>query len=1033
MPRKTSFPRGCIVFAAVLLLAAARLPDTAAQPAEVLPSTLAENAAAAAAAATFRQAGQPVTARADGALVCEAEEFLPTGSGWQALPWGTNYYAATLANTHLSRKAYLGAPPQGEASATVEVEVPRPGRYLALVRYEAAYRFETQFRLRIEQQGRLLFDRLYGARANPKIWAFGKRVVPEVAWEWGAVENIVWEGHDAAVDLAAGRARLTLQVADQPQPAARRNVDLVLLTPNADDVLDRIERESYLPLDGLLTQEGDVFLRLVNHADGAECTLTLPPCTEHSPYWVHLRRWQPKTVSAAPGSSSEWVEVGSLLDSLNDGQWILTATPAEGLHYTVELAAKRADGSLAPLAAFETRAPRLELAYDANTRYSRRIRPLENVLYELVDWLRARPVQGRLPQRTLVYAYTFDPRPDNPRYTAARDEFLAMFGLALTTADPPRAASPPRGYIDVRGQSPAELESTARRLVAEGLAESIAVVSLGDEIGLAHPPADPAAFHAWAQQRGLKPSDLDPAAGEDWSRITYAPDAATAERLPALYYYSRLYQHEYGIAQQRALTEALRPHLPNAGIGANYSPHHGYAYLGEVHQWITLFRRGGMTMPWSEDWIFQVPVCSQQVNALLLDLFRAGLEGRPEGKIHMYVMPHWPGNTPASWRRLFYNNLGHGMKVVNLFEFRPVQAAYTENHCSLPETYLQVRTALHELGTFEDLVQDGQVRPGLAALWFSETGDIWHDHRPPLGANKRAMYVAIRQQQIPLDVVIDEDALDGTLNQYRVLYLCDPHVTRAASRALAQWVAAGGRLLATAGAGMFDEFNQPNTTLAELFGIEHSDLLAPEDQRVVYEKQDLPFVVPMDHATWQFGGQRYQLPVIGAKAEIRPTTADVVGTFSDGSPAVTRRSMGEGVAFYCAFLPGLTYFKPAIPLRPVDRGTTDEAMNHFLPTTVDRGAGALVAAPAAGLELPVECSKPLVEASLVESPHGLLVTLVNWTGQPVPNLRVRLRIPPPAGRAALATGGALRVAKDGEATVYQFDLDVADALVLRAP
>ena len=27
------------------------------------------------------------------------------------------------------------------------------------------------------------------------------------------------------------------------------------------------------------------------------------------------------------------------------------------------------------------------------------------------------------------------------------------------------------------------------------------------------------------------------------------------------------------------------------------------------------------------------------------------------------------------------------MQVVNLFEFRPVQAAYTENHCSNPETY----------------------------------------------------------------------------------------------------------------------------------------------------------------------------------------------------------------------------------------------------------------------------------------------------------------------------------------------------------
>lgn len=1017
---------------AALLLAGAWSRCPAAEPAEE-PSTLLEYEAAAAAAARFRQGGAAVATSADGSLFCEAEEFVPAGLGWQARPWGTNHYAATLANTHLSRKAYLGAPPQGTASAALEVEVPRPGRYLALVRYEAAYRFETQFRLRIEQQGRVLLDRMYGARANPKIWAFGKRVVPEVSWEWGAVENIVWEGHDAAVELAAGRARLILETADQPEPAARRNVDLVLLTPNFDDVQQRIEREPYLPLDGLLTQEGDVYLRLVNHPDGAECTLTLPPCTEHSPYWVHLRRWQPKTLTAAPGSTTEWLEVGSLLDSLNDGQWILTASPAEGLHYTVELAVKDALGKIEPCAAFESRASRLELAYDANTRYTRRMRRVEDVLDELVSWLRQRPVRGRLPQRTLVFGYTFDPRPENPRYTAARDEFLAMFGLAETNAAAASTSGVPRGYIDVRGQSPAELESTARRLAAEGRAAGIAVVSLGDEIGLAQPPSDPAAFHAWAQQQGLKPSDLDPAAGDDWSRIVYSPDAATAERLPALYYYSRRYQHDYGIAQQRALTEALRPHLPNAGIGANYSPHHGYPYLGEVHQWITLFRQGGMTMPWSEDWIFQVPVCSQQVNALLLDLFRAGLKGRPDGKIHMYVMPHWPGNTPASWRRLFYNNLGHGMKVVNLFEFRPVQAAYTENHCSLPETYQQVRTALHELGTFEDLVQDGHVRPGLAALWFSETGDIWHDHHPPLGAHKRAMYVAIRQQQLPLDVVIDEDALDGTLDQYRLLYLCDPHVSRAAAQAIARWVAAGGRLLATAAAGMFDEFNQPNQVMAGLLGIEQQRLLEPENQRIVFEKQDLPFVEPMDHVAWQHEGQTHRLPVIGARAQIQVHSAEVLGVFEDGTPAITRRTVGKGQAIYCGFLPGLTYFKPAIPLRPAERGTTDQAMNHFLPTAVDAAAGTLIALAAAGLELPVACSQPLVEASLVESPHGLLVTLVNWTGRPIPELSVRLNVPVPGGPAELATGGDLRVTQDGNAHVYHLALDIADALVLRKP
>ena len=36
-----------------------------------------------------------------------------------------------------------------------------------------------------------------------------------------------------------------------------------------------------------------------------------------------------------------------------------------------------------------------------------------------------------------------------------------------------------------------------------------------------------------------------------------------------------------------------------------------------------------MTQPLSEDYIFQMPICSQQVNNLNLDLLRAGARGRP--------------------------------------------------------------------------------------------------------------------------------------------------------------------------------------------------------------------------------------------------------------------------------------------------------------------------------------------------------------------------------------------------------------------
>src|SRR5205823_4868450 len=110
---------------------------------------------------------------------------------------------------------------------------------------------------RIEQEGKIKLQRLYGARENIKVWPYGFGLKPEAMESWGAVENVVWEGHDALVDLDAGTAQIVLTAGAQPEPAARRNVDLVMLTSDVKQVAERIAKDSYLPLDGMLTQSGD--------------------------------------------------------------------------------------------------------------------------------------------------------------------------------------------------------------------------------------------------------------------------------------------------------------------------------------------------------------------------------------------------------------------------------------------------------------------------------------------------------------------------------------------------------------------------------------------------------------------------------------------------------------------------------------------------------------------------------------------------------------------------------------------------------
>ncbi|MDX1946926.1 MAG: alpha-amylase family protein [Pirellulaceae bacterium] len=596
-------------------------------------------------------------------------------------------------------------------------------------------------------------------------------------------------------------------------------------------------------------------------------------------------------------------------------------------------------------------------------------------------------------------------------------------------ADLPGLAGP-RGYIDVRSVPTAQLADFCQKLGAE--AGQIRLVSLGDEIGLPDPPAATASeqFRRWLESQGVAPANLGLPAAE----VIYSPSEATKTTKPGLYYWSRRFQYAHGIRAIKERTDILRKHLPKAAIGANFSPHHGgaeHAYLGETFKWVSCFREEGMTLPWSEDYIFQVPVGSQQMNNINLDFARAGNRGRPERESMFYVMPHWPGNTPASWRRMFFGAVQHGATMINLFEFRPVQVSYTENHCSRPEMYAAVLRGFRELGNFEDIVQDGQRRPGIAGLWFSETADIWRDNAGSFAAGKRGLYTAIIHQQLPLDFVVEQDAADGTLSKYQVLYLADRHVSQAASKKIAEWVAAGGRLFATAGAGQFDERNQPNKVLRELLGVEQIALDEPADRQIDYIKQDLAFSEPIDTVNWKLDDETLPIPVVAVRSKVKVAAdAQSLATFADGSPAVTKRSAGKGQAISCGFLPALSYYKPAIPKRPVDRTSAEDSLAHLIPSGFDAGANRLIALPAEGIARPIECSEPLVEAATLDAPAGTAIPLVNWSAAPVKGLVVRVNFPI-SGKPTLASGNPVQVGAEGGVTVFTIDLDVADAIILR--
>src|SRR5207245_11299705 len=127
-------------------------------------------------------------------------------------------------------------------------------------------------------------------------------------------------------------------------------------------------------------------------------------------------------------------------------------------------------------------------------------------------------------------------------------------------------------------------------------------------------------------------------------------------------------------------------------------------YWPKAGQWVRLFRQRAMTMPWSEDWTFQVPEPNMMVSGYLCDVLRCA--GRDhEMPIQFYTMPHYPGQTPRDLTLSFYSALAHGNKVINFFAGVPIYD-YTENWVAWEarDTWKGIRDLTSEVGMADDLI-----------------------------------------------------------------------------------------------------------------------------------------------------------------------------------------------------------------------------------------------------------------------------------------------------------------------------------------
>lgn len=533
---------------------------------------------------------------------------------------------------------------------------------------------------------------------------------------------------------------------------------------------------------------------------------------------------------------------------------------------------------------------------------------------------------------------------------------------------------------------------------------------------------------------------------ERWGVVKISP--SMAER-PKQYYESANYRYRLWYEELAGRTKEFGEKHAGKRVltGANFSPHMNV--WPDVRQWVGPFRAGAMTMTWTEDWWWQIPEVSPQVYGFLLDALRLG--GSYHGAAsQFYVMP-FTGNSPDNFRRMNSLGLAHNVKILNHFHTE-AQVLTTWDYVSVmdsPRTYQAIHDVIRDVGAVEHRLYPAVPLRAEIAIMLSRASDTWdtediggggHLYGAKYNVNneeRKAIWLALRHGQYPVDLLTDEDIADGRLGPYKVLYVVGSEMLRAAAGPLREWVAAGGVVYATGGGGLLDEYHDELTELHDMYGIDGHELVRhgrhvrPRGMLKGMKAGDTLTIKGFDGTTGEISLPAYfYRETLDAKVEDK-----VVGRYSgDGSAGVVVNRFGEGRTIFCGGLAGIAYVQPAVT-----------ESSEVLPTGFSEKVRELLTMPArwAGVVRAVETSDPLVEAQYFSGPEGDIVVLINWRDRVAEGLAVRF---PGKGdidrvrslRAAGYFEGHLHEQKKGELEVrgangaaqVTLDLGICDYLVV---
>ena len=551
------------------------------------------------------------------------------------------------------------------------------------------------------------------------------------------------------------------------------------------------------------------------------------------------------------------------------------------------------------------------------------------------------------------------------------------------------------------------------------------------------------AFRAWLRDDLRVPlEELGPA---DWSQVkpVDGPEKATA---PALYYYSQRFRAKAFtdfLRLETDLVAELWAGAPRSTVNfSDYTVYNAGMYEGGA-DYFHIFRTNALSMAWSEDW--SNISSTYQCCGYNVELLRAAAKYNSQ-PIGMYVITSY-GRKPLDVKLKAYSSLGRDARTLWSFAYGPHYANHEPNWYLNEDMYGPIRELTHEIGGAEDLLMDARRTPSEVALLYSTTSDIWTAFQNSLYGHERMhTYLALTHAQVPIDILSEEDVVEGRLKPYKALYLFGPNLLSGAAEPVADWVKAGGTLYMAVGSAVADEFNRPARPLDAALGLTRGGV--NEDEVRLWPGRYLQQL--KSHGTVMLGdaaadivAMRQALPVDG----LASTT--VTARLDDGSPAAFTVPVEKGRVYVSGFAPGLSYMRKALLARdaagmpapdledPIEFNTAGSFANlrpqdvSYNPWEYPEAEREFLLGPvrAAGVKKPVVLSERLVESFYMEGAEGAVVTLANYRLRPIESLDVTIRCSRRPSQVSSVRSGPLRPQIEG--TVVHFSLPLVDTDIIK--